>query len=129
MYNWIDKHIIQYKDIRFERFLACIACILFETPNYVETRLHHFLSMGIEKPYDIIIIFVEVKDLPFYVKPPKCSSNQQPIIPPPIRSLTKKMSDLEATVLLEASAYWVSQLHKLDDPPVKIDSGLPYKKW
>lgn len=39
------------------------------------------------------------------------------------------MSDLEGKIMLEASAYWVSKLHKFDDPPVYLDSGLPVEKW
>ena len=130
MYHWIDTSIIEYKDLRFERFLACIGCILNEPSDYAETRLKHLLSMGIEKPYDIIVNFVKVKDLPLYVKPPtNCRTIPLPIIPPPFTSLTQKMSDLEGTIMLEASAYWVSKLHKFDDPPVYVDTGLPVEKW
>lgn len=70
MYHWIDQSIVEYKDLRFERFFACIGCMLNEPNDYAETTLKHLLSMRIVKPYDIIVNFLEVKNLPLYVKPP-----------------------------------------------------------
>lgn len=130
MYDWIDKSIIEFKDLRFVRFLACIGCILNEPSDYAETRFKHLLSMGIEKPYDIIVNFYSVKDLPLYVKPPmNCRTIPLPIIPPPFTSLTKKMSDLEGTIMLEASVYWVSKIHKFEEPPIYVETGLPVEQW
>lgn len=129
MYVWIDQMIIEQKDSRFERFLDCVAFMLYEPPNYTETRISHFKSLGILKPYDIIINFVDVKELPLYARPfVPCRLTPTHIIPPPT-AITKRMSDLEAKMLLEASAYWVSKIHLFDELPIYIKNGLPVEQW
>ena len=39
------------------------------------------------------------------------------------------MDELEAIIILDAAAYWVSIYHKISDHPINVRTGVPLKEW
>ena len=124
LYFEIDTAIIQDKDDSFKKFFTAVGncwggnaiCL-----TYDQQRVKDFRAIGVHKPYDIIQKFLVVKTIGKYKSRLNVSGVKMEI--------GDEIDELEAIIILDAAAYWVSIYHKISDHPINVRNGVPLKEW
>ena len=88
---------------------------------YDQQRVKQLRAIGVHKPYDIIQKFLEVKKIGKY-KPTYPVAGVK-------MEIGDEIDELEAIIILDAAAYWVSIYHKISDHPINVRTGVPLKEW
>ena len=89
--------------------------------TYDQQRVKDFRAIGVHKPYDIIQKFLVVKTIGKYKSRLNVSGVKMEI--------GDEIDELEAIIILDAAAYWVSIYHKISDHPINVRNGVPLKEW
>jgi hypothetical protein len=124
LYFEIDTAIIQDKDDSLKKFFTAVGNCYGGNAicgTYDQQRVKDFRAIGIRKPYDIIQKFFEVKKIGKY-KPAYPVAGVKSVI-------VDEIDELEASIILDAAAYWVCIYHKISDHPINVRTGVPLKEW
>jgi hypothetical protein len=122
LYFEIDTAIIQDKDDSFKKFFTAVGNCWGGSAicgTYDQQRVKDFRAIGVHKPYDIIQKFLAVK---------KDIGKYQSRLGVKMET-GDEIDELEAIIILDAAAYWVSIYHKICDHPINVRNGVPLKEW